>query len=84
MKILNIYTPVDEFEERVPIAFIRKIQAKLKERPVDTTVGGASGNALLMDTKYSYPVTFPFNPSNVTLDTLAVPENLHLGFLVRH
>ena len=32
IKILNLYTPADEFEERVPITFIHKIQAKLQER----------------------------------------------------
>ena len=31
-KILNLYTPADEFEERVTPAFVRKIQAKLQER----------------------------------------------------
>lgn len=32
IKILNLYTPADDFEERVPITFIHKIQAKLQER----------------------------------------------------
>lgn len=32
-KILNLYTPVDEFEQRVPVSFIKKVQAKLQERP---------------------------------------------------
>lgn len=32
IKILNLYTPADEFEERVPISFIHKIQNKLQER----------------------------------------------------
>ncbi|XP_076436047.1 unconventional myosin-Va-like isoform X2 [Babylonia areolata] len=81
VKILNLYTPVDEFEERVPITFIRKIQAILKKRPQE---GGASGaSTLLMDTKMSFPVTFPFNPSSILLDTVVVPEQLHLGFLHR-
>lgn len=31
-KILNLYTPVDEFEQRVPASFIKKVQAKLQER----------------------------------------------------
>ncbi|KAK3767729.1 hypothetical protein RRG08_052875 [Elysia crispata] len=87
VKILNIYTPVDEFEERVPIAFIRKIQARLKTRDsqqVSSTAGTASSTTLLLDTKYSYPVTFPFNPSSVALETISVPDQLHLGFLVRH
>ncbi|XP_050398741.1 unconventional myosin-Va isoform X2 [Patella vulgata] len=74
VKILNLYTPVDEFEERVPISFIRKIQEKLKSRD-DTN------NTLLMDTKYSYPVTFPFNPSNIQLESIEVPDVLHLSML---
>lgn len=32
-KILNLYTPIDEFEQRVSPTFIAKVQAKLKERP---------------------------------------------------
>lgn len=75
VKILNLYTPVDEFEERVPITFIRKIQQKLKER-------GSVENSLLMDLKFSYSVTFPFNPSNIALDSIEVPDQLHIGNLV--
>ncbi|XP_033725757.1 unconventional myosin-Va-like isoform X4 [Pecten maximus] len=77
VKILNLYTPVDEFEERVPIPFIREIQKKLKGRPQETD------NTLLMDTKFSYPVTFPFNPSSIAMETVEVPQSLHLGFLNR-
>lgn len=40
-KILNLYTPVDEFEERVPVTFIRKVQAKLQELP--RTAGTVNG-----------------------------------------
>jgi hypothetical protein len=76
VKILNLYTPVNEFEERVPIAFIRKIQEKLKSRE-------EVGSTLLMDTKLSFPVTFPFNPSSIGLETLQVPEVLNLGFMRR-
>ena len=32
VKILNLYTPADEFETRVPVSFIRKVQVKLQER----------------------------------------------------
>lgn len=78
IKILNLYTPVDEFEERVPISFIRKIQSRLKSRP---DAAAAGSNTLLMDTKFTYPVTFPFNPSSILLDSVEVPEQLHLGFL---
>ena len=32
IKILNLYTPADEFEERVSPSFVRKIQNKLQNR----------------------------------------------------
>lgn len=32
IKLLNLYTPADEFEERVTPSFVRKIQAQLKDR----------------------------------------------------
>ena len=32
IKILNLYTPADEFEERVAPSFVRKIQNKLQSR----------------------------------------------------
>ncbi|XP_052268042.1 unconventional myosin-Va-like [Dreissena polymorpha] len=75
VKILNLYTPVDEFEERVPISFIRKIQQKLKERESTDT-------SLLMDLEFAYSVTFPFNPSSIALETIEVPEQLNIAKLV--
>lgn len=71
VKILNLYTPVDEFEERVPISFIRKLQQHLKNRP-------NQDNHLLMDLKFSFSVTFPFNPSNISLESIEIPDSLHL------
>lgn len=32
VKILNLYTPADDFETRVPVSFIKKVQEKLSER----------------------------------------------------
>ena len=32
IKILNLYTPADEFEERVSPSFVRKIQNELQDR----------------------------------------------------
>uniref|UniRef100_S4RDM3 Dilute domain-containing protein n=1 Tax=Petromyzon marinus TaxID=7757 RepID=S4RDM3_PETMA len=74
-KILNLYTPVNEFEERVTVSFIRIIQAQLKERPNSTQ--------LLMDAKRMFPVTFPFNPSTLGLDSIEIPGTLSLAFLNR-
>jgi myosin-5 len=75
-KILNLYTPVDEFEQRVPVSFIRKVQAKLQER-----TQGQEQQALLMDVKYNFPVRFPFNPSVICLEDIEVPEVLKLPML---
>ncbi|XP_060895733.1 unconventional myosin-Va isoform X1 [Labrus mixtus] len=75
VKVLNLYTPVNEFEERVSVAFIRTIQTRLRDR--------CESPQLLMDTKMIYPVTFPFSPSSLALETIQIPGSLNLGFLTR-
>ncbi|XP_015519328.2 unconventional myosin-Va isoform X1 [Neodiprion lecontei] len=74
VKILNQYTPADDFETRVPVSFIRKVQIKLEER-------GEKNEQLLKDLNFTYAVTFPFNPSNIRLEDIEVPEVLHLPML---
>jgi len=71
IKILNLYTPADEFEERVSPAFVRKIQNKLQERAMEEAKNQVT---LLMDTKFSFAVRFPFNPSNINFAELEIPE----------
>lgn len=78
-KILNLYTPADEYEERVPVSFIRKIQAKLQERNQETLP--VSDNTLLMDTKFAFPIRFPFNPSRIQLEDITIPDVLNLSML---
>uniref|UniRef100_A0A8C0LL59 Myosin VB n=1 Tax=Canis lupus dingo TaxID=286419 RepID=A0A8C0LL59_CANLU len=73
VKILNLYTPVNEFEERVTVAFIRTIQAQLQERN--------DPQQLLLDSKHMFPVLFPFNPSLLTMDSIHIPAYLNLEFL---
>ncbi|XP_063875803.1 unconventional myosin-Va-like isoform X5 [Scylla paramamosain] len=77
IKILNLYTPADEFEERVPISFIHKIQAKLQER----AEGEQAQATLLMNTKFAFPVRFPFNPSSIHLEDIELPDALPLTML---
>ncbi|KAG7189228.1 hypothetical protein KM043_008789 [Ampulex compressa] len=74
VKLLHLYTPADDFETRVPDSFIKKVQTKLSER-------GENSDQLLMDLKYTYPVRFPFNSSNIRLEDIDVPEVLHLPML---
>uniref|UniRef100_A0A8C2GU92 Myosin VB n=1 Tax=Cyprinus carpio TaxID=7962 RepID=A0A8C2GU92_CYPCA len=75
VKILNLYTPLNEFEERVTVSFIREIQNRLQDR--------IENNQLLVDTKYTFPVLFPYTPSALSLETVHIPASLSLDFLTR-
>ena len=72
IKILNLHTPADEFEERVTPAFVGKMQAKLQKR-AQKEIEEEEGT-LLMNTKFSFAVRFPFNPSTIQLEELEIPE----------
>jgi len=76
IKLLNLYTPADDFEERVPLSFIRKVQQRLKER-----ADVHDQSTLLMDTKFNFPVRFPFKPSPIQLEEIEIPEVLNLPML---
>ncbi|KAK3555272.1 hypothetical protein QTP86_014884 [Hemibagrus guttatus] len=75
VKILNLYTPLNEFEERVTVSFIRDIQNLLQ--------GRTENNQLLVDTKHTFPVLFPYTPSALSLETMHIPASLNLDFLGR-
>ncbi|RXG68281.1 Unconventional myosin-Va [Armadillidium vulgare] len=77
IKILNLYTPANDFEERVPASFIQKIQAKLEDR----AEGENAQQTLLMNTKFAFPVRFPFNPSSIRLEDIELPDILNLTVL---
>lgn len=75
LKVLTLYTPVIEFEERVPTTFITTIKNLLKDRVESST--------LMMDTKKIFSITLPFTSSSVALETIQIPASLNLGFLTR-
>ncbi|KAE8296185.1 Unconventional myosin-Vc [Larimichthys crocea] len=75
VKILNSYTPIDDFEKRVTSSFVRKVQSLLQDRDGSTQ--------LMLDSDYRFQVTFPYSPSSQALELLQVPNSLHLGFLTR-
>ncbi|KAJ8002543.1 hypothetical protein DPEC_G00160000 [Dallia pectoralis] len=76
VKILNSYTPIDDFEKRVTPSFVRKVQGLLQDRD------GASSQ-LMLDIQYRFQVTFPYIPSSQALELLQVPSSLKLSFLTR-
>ncbi|XP_041031180.1 unconventional myosin-Vc isoform X2 [Carcharodon carcharias] len=75
VKILNSYTPIDDFEKRLAPSFVRKVQAQLNSR--------GDGSTLIIDAKYHFQVTFPFSPSPQALETIQIPNSFKLNFLTR-
>ncbi|XP_067874088.1 unconventional myosin-Vc isoform X2 [Heterodontus francisci] len=75
VKILNSYTPIDDFEKRLAPSFVRKVQSQLNSRE--------DGSTLIIDAKYHFQVTFPFSPSPQALETIQIPSSFKLNFLTR-
>ena len=69
IKLLNSYTPLDEMEERVTPAFVRKIQAKLAERAQKE-----NNQELLMPARLNWVIKFPFCASNIALEEVEIPD----------
>ncbi|XP_072294230.1 LOW QUALITY PROTEIN: unconventional myosin-Vb [Eucyclogobius newberryi] len=76
VKILTLYTPHSDLDERVTLNFIRIVQGLLKER------SDSQAPQLLMDVRQVFPVTFPsVPPPNLHVDQLKIPDNLKISFL---
>ncbi|KAL1513922.1 hypothetical protein ABEB36_003260 [Hypothenemus hampei] len=74
-KLLNLYTPADDYD-KIPYSFIRKVQDRLKDR-----CKNMEQQTLLMDIKHFFPVSFDYNPSDVKLEEIEIPESLNLPML---
>ncbi|KAI9547696.1 hypothetical protein NQZ68_014962 [Dissostichus eleginoides] len=78
VKILTLYTPHSDLDERVTLNFIRTVQGLLK--------GSSDGQPpqLLMDVRRVFPVTFPFSPpAALHAEQLVIPDSLKISFLRR-
>ncbi|XP_068599870.1 unconventional myosin-Va [Brachionichthys hirsutus] len=77
VKILTLYTPHSDLDERVTLNFIRIVQELLKDR--------SDGHPpLLMDGRHVFPVTFPYVPPPVLhSEQLVIPDALKISFLHR-
>ncbi|RWS27899.1 unconventional myosin-Va-like protein [Leptotrombidium deliense] len=69
MKILNLYTAGEE--ENISHTFIKRVQLYLSEHRRE-----GPNPTLLMDTKYVYAITIPYNPSDVSLKSVSIPPVL--------
>ncbi|XP_036970208.1 unconventional myosin-Vb [Acanthopagrus latus] len=78
VKILTLYTPHSDLDERVTVNFIRTVQGLLKGR------SDGHPQHLLMDVRRVFPVTFPYSPPTVLhAEQLVIPDSLKISFLRR-
>ena len=72
-KILSMYTPANEYEARVPAAVIRAV--------VQQAHNEADPMFLMVDANKTYPVSFAFTASAVSLENISIPESISSSFL---
>ncbi|XP_074523735.1 unconventional myosin-Va [Halichoeres trimaculatus] len=78
VKILTLYTPHGDLDERVSLNFLRVVQGLLKDRP------DGQLPQLMMDVRRVFPVTFPYSPPPVLhAEQLVIPDSLKISFLRR-
>uniref|UniRef100_A0A672YLF4 Methyl-CpG binding domain protein 3b n=1 Tax=Sphaeramia orbicularis TaxID=375764 RepID=A0A672YLF4_9TELE len=76
VKILTLYSPHNNLDERVTLNFIRTVQGLLKDRT------DSPPPQLLMDVRRVFPVTFPSSPPPLPhADQLDIPDALKISFL---
>ncbi|KAM7388416.1 hypothetical protein PAMP_024590 [Pampus punctatissimus] len=78
VKILTLYSPHSDLDERVTLNFIRTVQGLLKGR------SDGQPPQLLMDVRRVFPVTFPYLPPPILhAEQLVIPDSLKISFLRR-
>ncbi|CAL8308765.1 unnamed protein product [Lota lota] len=78
MKILKLYTPHSDLEEKVTLNFIRTVLSVLKRR------SDGRPPQLVMDVGHVFPVTFPYlPPPELHANQLDIPDSLKISFLRR-
>ncbi|KAK2835694.1 hypothetical protein Q5P01_016178 [Channa striata] len=76
VKILTLYTPHSDTDEKVTLKFIRTVQGLLKCR------SDSHPPQMLMDVRRVFPVTFPCLPPTVLhAEQLVIPDSLKISFL---
>ncbi|KAG7513952.1 hypothetical protein JOB18_021122 [Solea senegalensis] len=78
LKILSLYTPHSDHDERVSLNFIRTVQGLLKSH------SDGQPPLLHMDVRRVFPVSFPYSPpAALHADHLIIPDSLKISFLRR-
>lgn len=78
VKILTLYTPHGDLDERVSLNFLRIVQGLLKDR------SDGQLPQLTMDARRVFPVTFPYSPPPLLhAEQLVIPDSIKISFLRR-
>lgn len=75
-KILSMYTPANEYEERVPVSVIRLVNQR-------SGADRANPAHLMADVNHILPIDFLYTPSDVSFHTLTIPKAINLDFVVK-
>ncbi|KAK9511427.1 hypothetical protein O3M35_000087 [Rhynocoris fuscipes] len=75
LKLLNMYTPIDSYEEKVSEQFIVNITNYLQETRDD------ANQPLMLDVNETFAIEFPFTSSHIRLEDIDVPEIFNLPML---
>ncbi len=68
-KILSMYSPADDYEERVPSALIRLVAEMCEADQVDP-------NNIMVDVHRFYPIEISYVSCDVSFPILKIPHNL--------
>ena len=75
---------MDEFDDQVTPALIKRVADLLKEQRLASTTDPDKikhEQQEHFDLSYTYPLIYPYVPSTVSFDQLDIPHELHLDFL---
>nr|ADD91458.1 myosin V-like protein [Adineta vaga] len=83
-KLLSLYKSMDDFDDQVSPALIKRVSDLLKQQRLGSTTDRTRidyEQQENFDLTYTFPLVYPYVPSTVSLDQLDIPHELHLDFL---
>ncbi|CAF3322996.1 unnamed protein product [Rotaria socialis] len=83
-KLLSLYKSMDDFDDQVTPALIKRVSDLLKQQRLGSTVDQTKidyEQQENFDLSFTFPLIYPYVPSTVALDQLDIPLELHLDFL---
>ncbi|CAF1093948.1 unnamed protein product [Rotaria sordida] len=83
-KLLSLYKSMDDYDDQVSPALIKRVSDLLKQQRLGSTTDQTKidyEQQENFDLSHTFPLVYPYVPSTVSLDQLDIPHELHLDFL---